>query len=180
MKLKYFDYNDKEVTINIKPNSFKDSKLYNYNLGDTIKLNDSILGNTTLKIDSLEVNDYFKSNYKLCIDGNCIDSYEYLVPSCTGNEDKALIKVTGNLNWDENKKINDIDDLYKFIEIYGKVSYVLNGEEKDVNINLKQVKPNKVSDDNTYYIEVNKEVKDASKIYLSFVIRDKEYKYAVK
>ena len=49
-----------------------------------------------------------------------------------------------------------------------------------MNINLKQVKPNKVSDDNTYYIEVNKEVKDARKIYLSFVIRDKEYKYAVK
>lgn len=180
MKLKYFDYNDKEVTVNIKPNDFKDSKLYNYNLGDTIKLNDSILGNTTLKLDSFEVNDYFKSNYKLCIDSNCVDSYEYLVPTYTGNEDKALIKVTGNITWDETKKINGIDNLYKFIEIYGKVSYVLNGEEKVVNINLKQVKPNKVNDDDTYYIEVNKEVKDASKIYLSFVIRDKEYKYAVK
>lgn len=180
MKLKYFDYNDKEVTINIKPNSFKNPKLYNYNLGDTIKLDDSILKNTTIKLSSFEVNDYFKNDYKLCIDNNCIDSYEYLVPTYTGNEDKALIKITGNINWDENKKISEIDNLYKFIEIYGKVSYILNGEEKDVNINLKEVKPNKASDDNTYYIEVNKEVKDASKIYLTFVVRDKEYKYVVK
>lgn len=180
MKFKYFDYNNKEITVNIKPNNFSDLKLYNYNLNDNINFSDSILGNTTLKIESFEVGDYFKNDYKLCIESNCIDSYEYLVPTYTGTEDKALVKINGNLIWDESKKIDEIDDLYKFIKIYGKVSYVLDGVEKDVSVNLKQIKPDKTVNEGTYYFEVNKGIEKASNIYLTFIIRDKEYKYIVK
>ena len=133
-----------------------------------------------MKIESFEVGDYFKNDYKLCIESNCIDSYEYLVPTYTGTEDKALVKINGNLIWDESKKIDEIDDLYKFIKIYGKVSYVLDGVEKDVSVNLKQIKPDKTVNEDTYYFEVNKEIEKASNIYLTFIIRDKEYKYIVK
>ena len=181
INLKYFDYDNKEISVNLKPNDFSDEKLYNYNLGDKINLTDSILKNTTIKINSIEISDYFRNNYKFCVtDLECLDSYEYLVPTYTGNEDKALLKITGVLNWDNDQKIEGIDNLYDFISTYSTITYILDQEEKEMNIKLKQVKPSNSDEDNVYYIEVPKEIKEAKKIYINFIIRDKKYKYAVK
>ena len=49
-----------------------------------------------------------------------------------------------------------------------------------MSVNLKQIKPDKTVNEGTYYFEVNKEIEKASNIYLTFIIRDKEYKYIVK
>lgn len=181
MKLKYFDHNNKEISINISPETFSNPKLYNYELGDMITFSDSILGNTKLQMTQAEIKGFFKNEYAFCYSNDeCIASHEYLVPTYTGNEDKSLIKLVGKLDWDENNKIVGINDLYKFISVYGKLTYVLDDTEKEMNINLKQVKPNKRNVTDTYYIEVSKEVERAQSIYIIFTIRDKVYKYAVK
>ena len=181
MILKYSDYNNKEINITLHPNRFSDTKLYNYHLGDKIEFKDSILGNSTLQITETLIQDQFKNEYEFCVTkSECIPSYEYLTPTYTGNGEKALLRIKGTVSIDENNRNENLEDLYDFMKIYSKMIYIIQGEEKEMHINWKQVKAKKKKEENTYYIEVPKELKDAEKIYIDFMVRDKEYKYAVK
>ena len=180
MRIKYFDYNNKTANIKIKPNKFNNRKDYNYKLGDKIDFKDSILGNTTIEISKAAVGNSFKNNYEFCSKGTCYDSYEYIFPSYTGNTDKTVLKLTGTLNWDNYRRNYEINNLFSFIETYGSVTYVLNGDKKTMNMAIKEIKPSKEHDENICYIEIPKEAEKASEINIIFRIRDKVYKYVVK
>lgn len=181
MTLKYCDYNNKTVSIRIKPNRFSKSKTYSFDLGEAVSFEDSILKNTTLQIESVKIQNIMKHEYDFCLEKNqCTKSYEYIVPTYTGNSDKSLLKIVGKLKLDGLKQLDNIHDLFDFIQIYGTFRYTLNGKEKEMTMDLKQVKPHKNVDSDTYYIEIEKEMEEADHIYLDFHIRDKVYQYTVK
>lgn len=151
-----------------------------YKLGDTIDFKDSILGNTKFTINSQEINDVFKLNYKFCITENeCYDSVEYLKPSIVNNYDKTLLKINGEIVWDENAARSKTTNLFNFINLYGKFSYTINNDEKKDNSMLKNVKSIRLNENNTYYLELIKEVKRAQKLYLTLKIRDYIYVYEI-
>ena len=153
--------------------SFKQTTIRN-----ELSFEDSILPDYKINISAYDIQDKYKLTYNFCIKDECYKSYEYLKPEITTNYDKTLLKIRGTLTKETN--ISGIYDLYDFIEKFGTLSYVIDGEEKYQTVKFKEVVSKKVLEENTYYIEVLDEVKDASSISFIFTIRDKNYKYILK
>lgn len=152
-----------------------------YLLGEEVDLKESIFKNTILNLTAFDIKESFTLNYEFCsaVD-NCYPSVEYLYPSIFNNYDKALIKVNGSVNWDPDLPINKTTSLYSFIRNYGKFSYIINDESKEQRLSLKQVKPTKVSYKNSAFIEVEKEMLEADRIFIDFNIRNMRYRYVLK
>ena len=150
-----------------------------YNLGDTINFKDSILGDTTFKINSEEIKNIFTLNYDFCIDDDCYPSIEYVKPSIMNNYDKTLLKINGEITWDEKVAKSKTTNLFNFINLYGSFSYKLDGKDKKDPTTLKIVKPIRVNEANNYYIELIKEVEKAEELSLILKIRDYIYVYKI-
>lgn len=147
-------------------------------LSKELLINDSILPNTSIFINAFDIQDRFKINYQFCINSECFNSYEYLYPAVNSNYDKVLLKMNGTIKSEKN--MNGIYDLYDFIEKFGQLIYVVNGEKKIQSIEFKEVKSKKTNQNDVYYIEVLKEVKEANNISILFTVRNKSYEYVLK
>ena len=133
----------------------------------------------SLKINSFEINDKFKVDYKFCItDNECYDSYEYIVPNFKNNYDKTILKINGNIDLKETN-INS-NNLYEFMKNYGTIIYTVNGITKKQNVSLEEVKLSKTTINNTYYVEILKEIKDAENVSIEFNLRNNKYIYKLK
>lgn len=173
------DLSNKSTTyINLKTNDLttKESKKVEIKLKEEVKLDDSTIDNTKIKIDSYEVSNKFKVNYKYCIsDNNCINSIEYLVPdNSNSNYDRTLLKLTGTFEF--NGK-NLIDDFYELFLNFGYIEYTIKDKTYIQNTGFRQVKSSKVKQSNTYYLEVLSDIKNADNIVLGFKIRNVDYRY---
>lgn len=147
-------------------------------INNELSFEDSILPGYKININSYDIQDYYKIKYNFCIKEKCYESYEYLKPSLTSNYDKTILKIKGILIKDTS--IYGVQDLYDFIEKFGTLSYVIDGEEKYQSVDFKEVESKRIKEEDTYYLEVLDEVKYASNISLNFTIRDKNYKYILK
>lgn len=149
------------------------------NLGKTLKFNDNILKNSTLKIDQIEIADKFPLTYDFCLNENeCITSTEYLTPTVDEYE-KNILRLSGTLKLSDDSKEKSLS-LAKLIEKYGKLVYTIDEKEKETNITLKEIKPKRVSLTDEGYVEVLSEVKDATKIDLLITVYDTTYTYHLK
>lgn len=182
MDLKFYDTNMKVITVNLKPQNLnKEKEIGSYNLLDEVDLKDSILNDSKFKIDSYEVNSLFKETYSYCVTvDNCYDSIEYVRSDLDSNDDKDLLKLTGNISIDSSLPIDTISTLYTFIKKFGRLTYVIDDNNKTISLNLEQVKPTKVYDKMKTYIEVPKELENATSIVLNINIRNKVYNYVLK
>ena len=99
----------KNIFVNLKPTDLrKKAETIENKIGETQNYEDSVLGNTFLEIDKYEISDKFRVDYKYCYATNkCIDSYEYLTPTPTGNYYKVLMKVSGKFSIDSNINSNN-------------------------------------------------------------------------
>lgn len=167
IKLKPLDLTNKEQT--------EDKRL-----GDTLSFTGSLLGESTLKITKFEISNKFKVEYKFCSKKDkCNTSYEYVTPTATGNYFKTLLKIDGTFEEDETMNLENVEDIYYFLNEFGTINYQVDGKWYEHKINSKLVKP-KIGTDNYYYIEVNKDVEKATSIYLKFNVRNYTYKYILK
>lgn len=175
MVLKYTDTDKNVISIDVTPINLNEKKeAKNIGLTQTMTLEESILGNSSITINAFEMAPTFKINYNYCLNDACVDSYEYL-NSNTG--DAYLLKLSGNVVLEENNiKINT---LYKFISFFGKLKYEINGNTKVMNIAFKELKPKKTVTNDTY-IEITEEVHRAERVYFEFNIRNKIYTYNIK
>lgn len=171
----------KNIFVNLKPlNLIEKNKTQNYNLKDTVIFTGSILGNSELSIDEYSVANKFKVEYNFCSKKDkCVTSYEYVTPTASGAYFKTLLRLDGEFDEDEDAGLDNLDDLYYFLNEFGSVHYQVDGTWYDHKINSKLVKP-KIGKDGNYYIEVNKNVEKASSIYLKFDVRNFSYKYVLK
>ena len=154
------------------------SSLEKSTINNELSFKDSILSDYTITINAYDIKKQYKLQYNFCVADECFKSYEYLKTEINGNYDKSLLKIKGTLNKETN--ISKIHDLYDFIENFGLLSYVINGEKKYQNINFKEVVSKKIKEEDTYYIEVLREVEKASNISFIFTIRNKKYEYILK
>lgn len=151
-----------------------------YQLGDKIDFSDSILGKTTFQITNEDINDIYIANYNFCInDSECYPSIEYLKPSVINNYDKTLLRINGKIEWDENIAKTKTTNLFKFIDLYGTFSYNLDGVEKKDITTIKNVKSLRLNEQDTYYIELIKEAKNAQSLSLILKVRDYIYIYKI-
>lgn len=181
VSLIYTDYNNKNINMDINPSSLLEtSEQSTKNITEILNFENSILDNASLQINNYEISNAFRVDYNYCVsEANCYPSYEYLRPTVSGNNNKTLLKISGALSYKENTTPG-IYNLYSFINSFGKINYTINGTNKAVNINLKEVKPAKTTVSSEYYIEVNDEIKNAENIQIEFNIRNKIYHYNVK
>ena len=67
--------------------------------------------------------------------------------------------------------------MYDFIKTYGSLKYKVNNQTYESTL-MNNKTPTSYSEG--LYIEVNKEIEQATDIWLDFIIRDKEYIYKLK
>ena len=173
----YLNYNGlSTLRYKLNPvNLDEDVKQITYNLNDSVDLKNTILDSGNFTIPNFEVKEKYKLEYQYCIDNNeCLKSYEYLLPTL-GNNDKAILKINGNISIN-NKSINTLS---KFINKFGRVVYYKDSKQYSSKVSLKSLTPNKVKDKD-YYFEVDKGVINSDSIYLVFKIRNIQINYKIK
>lgn len=180
MILEYHSESDQVVKFKVeKINLDNPGETKNYNLNELIKFKDKLIEDGTFIINEYEISNKIKLYYNLCITTDeCYTSYEYLVPDYKSNYDKTILKITGKLNLDKTQL--KAKNLYEFINNYGTIIYSINGEVKTHNIDTPRILPQKATPNQTYYIEVLDEVKDAEHISIQFKLRNNTYTYNLK
>lgn len=178
IRLVYTDYNNQQVQMKIVPISLDKEKVEtSYNIGEEIDLKDSVFETKKIRIDSALLSYSFKVDYNYCTSDACYPSYEYIKPTYTGSENKVLLNVKG-LVFDS--KTEKTENLYNYINNFGKIYYQIGGKNKVVKIALKEIRPTKTILPNEYFIETSSELMNADNIQLVFNIRNRVYKYNVK
>ncbi len=180
MYLQYRDESDKTLKFEIKKDNLDEIKnTFTNNLGEVVNFNNELIEEGTLKINSIEIADKFKVDYKFCLSNDeCYNSYEYIIPNYKSNYDKTILKLDGKINLEKSKM--NINDLYDLISDYTTLIYTINGETKTQNVAFARVLPQRTKLNNVYYIEVLDEVKNAESISLRITLRDNVYLYKLK
>ncbi|MCI9110569.1 MAG: hypothetical protein HFH47_02005 [Bacilli bacterium] len=171
----------KNIFVNLKPQDLTGEKeLKEEKINEIVSFSGSILGNSELVINEFTIDDKFKIAYDFCASkNNCYKSYEYVTPTATGNYFKTLMRINGDFEPDTANNVEDVNDIYYFLNEFGTIHYKIGDEWYSHKINSQLIRP-KTGKDNYYYIEINKDIKKASEIYLTFSIRDYHYKYVLK
>ena len=172
----------KYVNIKLNPKNIDGINNENkYKLGEEIDFKKSILQNTKMVINKAEIEDRFKIDYNFCVNKEeCYRSYEYLKTDIFNVNKKTLLYLNAEINWDNNLGAAPIENVYRFLTTFGSFEYEINNEMKTQDLIVKEVKPTKLKRKNDYYIEVNNEMKKASKVNLVLKVRDEHYYYQLK
>lgn len=135
-----------------------------------------LLNSYGLKFSELSLNSTYHIDYQVCVNnGNeCYNYYEVVQPKLSGDVDKAILKVAGELNTPENGNIKTLD---KLITSFGSLVYKINGVEKKYQLKDQY---NKTHDDGNYYFEINKEILNAEEINLVLDVRNNKYIIKIK
>lgn len=169
-------------SIDIKLNPIEiDSQQINektYELSNEIDMADSNYINYKITIKNFELQEKFVKTYESCVsDSECYTFRETIKPTNLSNKDKILMKLDGIVSYD--KKTKDINDLYTFIKYFGNIEYTYNGKTYVEKNDFYAINFGKVKDD-SFYIEVDKEIMNAESIKLSFNIRNHKYTYILR
>ncbi|MCM1370333.1 MAG: hypothetical protein NC181_00370 [Clostridium sp.] len=170
---KFEEYTVNLNSINLDSNSIQE----NYNIGDLITIDNQSLSGKLI-INNYVLNNSFSNTYKYCVTKDeCYNLKQYLQPSFKGTEDKILIRLNGKIEYNDNSTVKD--DLGKLIEKYGTFIYKI--EDKTYKTqNIISTNFSTVKDEDNIYIEIPKNLEQASNIDLMIKIRNKEYIYKLK
>lgn len=163
------------IDVRLDPNYLDSASTssFEYALSNEIFINDY-----RVLLNSYDISDMFVNSYNSCITSSeCYDFREILRASSIRDRDKVLLKVNGNVGYvdDLGSSIN----LYKFISNFGSIEYVYNGSSYTMS-DFNLVIASRTSEDNVYYIEVDREIMDASSIKFVFNFRNNKYSYVLR
>lgn len=167
-------------TVLIDPFEFVASEEYEIvdtkNLGEELTFTDSLLGNTKIVIDEMDLSN--KYTYKLvnCKNNNCNQYVNVLTASTNRTYEMTLMRLNYSITYDS--LMGEGYSVSSFIEKFGSIRFVVNGREYDSKIKLFDVTP--YPSDHYVFLEVREKLNMAEKIYLDFTVRDKKYTYVIK
>lgn len=181
MYIVYEEIEEKDKTVKVDADLLKaPSTGENYQIKDTISFGESTLKNSTFMIENYTINDFYQNTYTFCaLENMCYESVEYIIPTFTDNDAKAILKLEAEFVLDKDLTVEGIQSMSQFLNAFGSLQYQISGETKKM-ANWKTIVPKSTNYPNTYYIEVKKELKDAEKIWIEFIVRDKKYNYYLK
>ena len=168
-----------DLYVKLKPTNLikQDKEIVESKLGEKMKIDNDIIKNSSILIDNYDIKNVFRVDYDYCIKNNCINSIEYLTTKNNSNFDKLLLKINGNIDFEDE---NNIKDLYVLLSRYGYIEYKIGDKTYRENGVYGEVKSSKITEDNTYYFEILSDIKDADTFVLGFNVRNKEYRYILK
>lgn len=146
---------------------------------EKVKLDQSILKNSTVQINSVEFDTRFDYTYKDCSGSTCTEYQDYIKASTISNYNKTLMKLNMKINIDPTVAISSHTNLFYYIETFGSISYTIGNTNKIQEINLINRTPSNYQG-NEIFVEVLEEIQNASTINLRFIIRDKKYIIKIK
>ena len=172
----------KSILVTLKPTSLNNNvDEESKKLGEEETFENSVLGSSSLTINSYELDDKFKLSYRYCYGTNkCLDSIEYITPTATGNYFKTLMKINVNFNIDKNVNSLEVSNFINFLNTFATINYKVNDIWVSEKISTQNIKPKVAKDNDNYYIEVPAELKNASEINFTFKVRNYTYKYILK
>lgn len=153
----------------------KEQEPKTYALGEEINFDNSILKESTLKITNAEINNTFKNEYEYCKNKKCYNMVEYLKPNINSNYDKTLIKFEFEVSKDEILTTDALNNMNKLINTFGIIEYKIGNVTKRQTTGFSQIIPSKTKKNNINYIEVVKEIENASEVNLILKVRNSEY-----
>lgn len=167
-------YNSKKISLNPKEN-LKNVKVSEVKLGEKLVFDKSILGNSSIVINSFEISNKFTYSYKQCI-SECYQYKDFIEPKVNTKYNPAVIKMNLDINIDK-ELYNDslVDNL---IPVFAHVRYIIEDKEYTQPFNMANITPNNNLEDR--YYEIKSDVSKASNIYLDFIVLDKTYTYVLK
>ena len=171
------EYEYKKVKISPKEFANDIEKVATKNMQEDLTFTGSLLGDTTIKINDIKLNDVFYYNVYKCSKGSCNDRTMSIVAKQNSQFDFTLMRINYDISFDYEqlgKNYTNAD----FISQYGSIRFEINGKEYNNRIELTDVTPYVT---NKYvFVQVRDKLKYADKIYLDFTIRDKVYTYVLK
>lgn len=151
-------------------------KLY---LPINLNLEETLLGKTSIVLNSYEIANTFKEKYEYCLtEDNCMNNTYIVKPISTGKGNQSVLKLRGTLSLDNDlymgKQISNLGDLLSF---FGKINYRYRGKYKTTSItNI----PTKLKTNEYSYVEVPSELAEANKIEIILTIRGIKYTLVLK
>ena len=168
------------IDISINPNKIDSSEniVKTYELANEIDTSSSKYSDYKITINNYELSDSFISTYNTCITATeCYDFKEIIKPTVTSSKAKTLLKLNGNITYEN--KINNITNLYDYINAFGSIEYKYNGKNYIEKNDFNNISFTKTKDE-FIYIEVDKEIMYSEEIKLVFNIRNNKYEYILK
>ena len=124
-----------------------------------------------IKISNVDIQTKYKLTNTKTINDQDYDLVEYLVPTASDNEEKAIMKITYE---ESDSNINFATLLTR----YGRIEYQIKEEKKEGTI-YAFLNPTLLKEDNTYYVQVSKKVLYGQNRTINIKIRDQIYKYKI-
>ena len=152
--------------INLSPiNLDETSKDKTYGIGQPIDLSQTILSDGNFIINKFDIKNIFAYNYEYEINGKKYNSKINIT-----SKNKTLLYL--DISY---QNIRDIST-YDFITNYGQVKYKINNVEYTTSL----INKTPTSYKDGLYLEVDKQIENASNIWLELTIRNKKYIYNLK
>lgn len=142
-------------------------------LGDKLWFGQSILKDTSLSIDSIEIANKFTYKYNFCIDGSCSDIDKLVMADLDG----ILIHFTDTYALDQSLSYMGINKAGELVKHFGKIKYTI--DNRDYTEVIMDYTPSNYAGTDAY-IKVPSSVSLAQKIELILNVRSKIYKYTLK
>ena len=169
----------KNIMVKLNPQKLNNDEVVSNKIGETIDFTNSILKDASFTVNEVSIANNFKIAYDFCsTQNNCFKSYEYVTPTASGDSEKTLMRIKGNFKPGESVNMSGVSSLLNFINTFGYLNYN-DGENHQVKIDSKSIKPDSKGDSNTYYIEVPRAALNASNLSFSFKIRNYTYNYTI-
>jgi len=145
-------------------------------IGEELSFNGSLIGDTRIIINNVELNDSFKYNVIKCDSVSCINRKNVVYAPTTEKFDMTLMRINYDLKYDYNV-LGDKYDNDLFITKFGSIRFEVNGKEYNNRLELDDLTPYHTG--NFSIVQVRDKLKLADKVYLDFNIRDKRYSYVI-
>ena len=176
-------YKDNELKfkykkVRLSPETFKQEQelIRTKSLGEKLSFEGSLLGNTTIKINSISINDKFDYNVVKCNTSGCINRKKSIMIPTTDNFDLTLLRINYDINYDYStlgqRYYNNL-----FFTKFGSIRFEVNGKEYNNRLELIDYTPYYTG--NYAFVQIRDKLRKADKIYLDFNIRDKKYTYII-
>lgn len=164
-------------TVDLLPEEFGNIELIDTkNLKEVLTFDNSILGNTKIVINNIDLSNKYTYNVIRCKSNNCDKYVNTIIPSTNKTHELTLMRINYSLTYDE--KLGSEYSISEFIARFGSIRFVINGKEYNSKIDLIDVTP--YPTEGYAFLEVREKLNMAEKIYLDFTIRDKKYTYVIK
>jgi len=159
--------NAKYKNITLKPLTYRDTETVgNYQVGETATLYESILRNSSLTVDSYQIQNKFTYKYEACVRNNCTNVTDVVTAKTA--QSKKLLVINGALKLDNNSTFAQNSKTSKsFFEAFVQVQY------DDKIVPVEDATPKSLTE--KYILQVDEKVSKAKKINLVITIRNQKY-----